>query len=101
MQLPSASSQRYLMVPSLADTCFRAALGTVRAQVSPRRSRRERGRLDISSKEVTPRLSQEKTCFPRKAGSPMLWRNARSSGRVMDLISVMVPPQTRRVMRQM
>ena len=89
MQLPSASSQRYLMVPSSFDTCFRATLGAVRMQVSFSFSRRDLERFVIPSKSVTPRWSQVNTCLPRKAGSPRDWRNAVISGNVSDFKSVM------------
>ena len=89
MQLPSASSHRYFMVPSSLDTCFRATLGTVRMQVSHSFSRRDLERLVISSKDVAPRWSQVNTCLPRKAGSPRDWRKAVISGNVSDFKSVM------------
>ena len=34
MQLPSCSSQRYLIVPSSFDTCLRATVGTVIAEMA-------------------------------------------------------------------
>ena len=89
MQLPSPISQRYLMVPSSRDTCFRATLGAVMKQVSFSFSRRGLERFVIPSKSVTPRWSQVNTCLPRKAGSPRDWRKAVISGNVCDFKSVM------------
>ena len=90
MQLPSANSHKYLMVPSCLDTCFRATFGTVRVNSLFSLSRRSLGRFVISSKEVTPLWSQVKTCLPRNAGWPMAFRAFVISGRVMDFKSRIV-----------
>ena len=70
MQLPSASSQRYLMVPSSRETCFRATVGAVMKHCSASWVRRGLERSVIPSKDVMPRCSQVNTCRARKAGWP-------------------------------
>ena len=77
------------MVPSRADTCFRATWGRVIRHSAASFSRRDLERLVISSKEPAPRWSQRKSCLARKAGSPRSFSQAASSGWVMDLMSVM------------
>ena len=88
MQLPSASSHRYFMVPSSLDTCFRATVGAVIQHVSASWTRRGLDRSVISSKERTPRCSHVKTCRARNAGCPIPLKKEVSSPSVMDLMSV-------------
>ena len=88
------------MVPSSLETCFRATVGTVSRHCSFSFSRRGLERLLISSKEVTPRWSHVKICFPRKAGSPIAFISAVSSSGVRDFKSIILPRYVR-FMRQM
>ena len=90
MQLPSASSQRYFTVPSSLEVCFRATTGGVRRQVSRSFSRRGLERFVISSKLSAPFWSQEKSCLPRKAGSPRERSMSVISCWVMDRMSFML-----------
>ena len=54
MRVPSASSNRYLVVPSV-ETSLRVSLGVPTVQASASRARRALGRSDIAAKSVTPR----------------------------------------------
>ena len=54
MRVPSASSNRYLAVPSV-ETSLRVSLGVPTVQASASRVRRALGRSDIAAKSVTPR----------------------------------------------